>query len=75
MSETTLLRQPTVNDFLSDPATRLLMRRDGVTEEQVRQLVRRTALARHGEPVSAFRPDSKGRWTQPDVRFTKNSQG
>lgn len=44
-------REPALDDLLDDPATQLLMRRDGVDEAMLRDLlgaVRRT-LAEHAE--------------------------
>lgn len=48
--ETTQMQEPTVSELLSDPVTRLVMQRDGVTEEQVRRLMRRAALALRAGP-------------------------
>lgn len=65
--ETTQMQELTVNDLLADPVTRLVMQRDGVTDEQVHGLMRRAALARQaGTPVAGSRAGSV---------LTRNSRG
>jgi hypothetical protein len=46
--------EPSLDEVLAEPIVRQLMRRDGVTEESVRRLVRQAAAA----------------WPQPKLRLT-----
>ncbi|SMF76074.1 hypothetical protein SAMN06265365_13214 [Tistlia consotensis] len=46
MAVHTLLQEPTVEDMLADPIVKLVMSRDGVQEEELRRIFRRSARAR-----------------------------
>jgi len=50
-----MFREPTIDEMLSDPIVLLLMKHDGVEEEQLRHLVRavRRRLISAPEPVTA----------------------
>ena len=39
-------REPTVDEMLADPIVRLVMRRDGVEEQEVRRILRLAARGR-----------------------------
>jgi len=49
------LREPTLEEILSDPIVRAVMQADGVEPGAVATMVRRIALARRSDPASAER--------------------
>jgi len=48
--------EPSLDEVLAEPIVRRLMRRDGVTEESVRQLTRRAATARRQPGLPSTMP-------------------
>lgn len=67
--------EATLDDILSDPIVRILMRRDGVNERQVRDLVRTASaarLARRRERLVSFCPRFRGREETADLSIAPN---
>jgi hypothetical protein len=48
--------EPSLDELLADPAARILMRRDGVTESQVRAVIGAAQRARAAAPRPALQP-------------------